>query len=63
VLLNSSLIKNDLMAVVEDVDGIVAHDEFGRLFLLEEQRRRRLVAFGRSTFLLLRIDLSRDFEN
>lgn len=58
MLLNSGLIDDNLVAVVQDVDGVVAHDELGRLLLLEQQRRRRvLVTLGGSSLLLFRIDL------
>ena len=58
VLLDSCLVDDDLVAVVQDVDGVVAHDELGRLLLLEQQRRRRVfVTLGGSSFLLLGVDL------
>ena len=58
MLLDSCLVDDDLVAVVQDVDGVVAHDELGRLLLLEQQRRRRVfVTLGGSSFLLLGVDL------
>lgn len=39
MLFNPGLIDDNLVGVVQDMDGIIAHDKFGRLLLLKEQCR------------------------
>lgn len=56
MLLDPSLINEDFVTIVEDVDGVIAHDKIGSLFLLKQQGLV-FVTFGRGTLLLFRINL------
>ena len=44
------------MAVVEEVDGFVAHDEVRSFGLLEQECHSGLVALGRSLLLLVWVE-------
>jgi len=44
------------VTIVEDVDGVIAHDKIGSLFLLKQQGLV-FVTLGRGTLLLFRINL------
>ena len=61
MILDPRLIDGDLVGVVEDVDGVVAHYELGSLLLLEQQSRV-VVTLGRSTLFLLGINLKKGFN-
>ena len=49
-------IQDDFVAVVEEVDGFVAHDEVRSFGLLEQECHSGLVALGRSLLLLVWVD-------